>query len=70
MKTIKFLATIVLSAVVSMSIAFALADTLTGFAAITIFGGLFVALAMGVFDIRESTRYQSIKHRMGIKKAA
>ena len=70
MKTFKFLAIIVLSAVVSTGIAFAIADNVNAFGAIVIFGTLLIALLMGAFDMREKSRYESIKHRMGIKKAA
>lgn len=70
MKTIKFIGMVVLSAAISFAIAFALADTLKQFAVIAIFGGMFVALIMGAYNEREKTHYQSIKHRMGIKKAA
>lgn len=70
MKTIKFIGMVVLSAAIAFAIAFALADTLKQFAVIAIFGGMFITLVMGAYNERERTRYQSIKHRMGIKKAA
>ena len=65
MKTIKFLAIVVLSAAIAMGVAYVCADTFNGFAAISIFGGLFVALIMGAFDVPAKKGDDSIKHKMG-----
>lgn len=74
MKTIKFLAIIVLSAVVATAIAvFVLYVTKSeaAFMSTAFFGGLLLALIMGAFDEREKARFDSIKHRMGnYRKAA
>ena len=70
MKTIKFFAIVALSAVIAMGVAYAIANTLSGFAAISIFGGIIIAFAMGAFDVREKARYESIKHKYGITKKA
>ena len=70
MKTLKFMAIVVLSAAIAVIVASALAETLKQFAAITIFGSIFMAVVIGAFDVKESTRYESIKHKYGIKKAA
>ena len=70
MKTIKFIGMVVLSAAIAFTIAYFVADNENTFGAIVIFGTLLIALLIGAFDEREKTRYQSIKHRMGIKKAA
>lgn len=71
---IKFMAIIVLSAVVGFVVATAvLVDTASeeAFAA-TYFGvSIFLALVFGAFEVKERTRYESIKHRMGnYRKAA
>ena len=71
MKTIKFIAIVALSAAVSMGVAYAVTTTLSGFAAVSIFGGIFVAMAMGAFDVPAKTsRFDSIKHKYGITKKA
>ena len=61
---------IIVAATVAMGVGFAVARTLEQFAAIAIFGGMFITLIMGAYNERERTRYDSIKHRMGIRKAA
>ena len=70
MKTIKFFAIVVLSAAIAFGIGvsvLALTGSANAFAAISIFGGLFVALAMGAFDgnSRKNSRYDSIRHKTG-----
>ena len=70
---IRFIAIVVLSAVMAFAAAVGvllLTKSEAAFISTAIFGGLFIALIMGAFDERENTRYESIKHRMGIKKAA
>ena len=69
MKTLKFFAIVVLSAAIAMGVAYAVADTFNGFAAISIFGGLLVALAMGAFDAKgkKQSVHDTIRHRSGIK---
>lgn len=64
-QTMKFLAIVVLSAAIAFSIAYVVTDTLRQFAAVGIFGGMFIALLMGAFDSRDKTRYESIKHKVG-----
>lgn len=66
-QTIKFIAIALLSASIAFAIALAFASTLEQFLAIALFGGMFLALIMGAFSERENTRYESIKHRSGIK---
>lgn len=67
MKTIRFFAIAVLSAVVAGIVGYAIADTLEEFAAIFFFGGAFLALIMGAFSERESARFNSIRHYDGRK---
>lgn len=67
MKTLKFFAIVVLSAVVVGVVGYAIADTLEQFAAIFFFGGMFIALIMGAFSERESARFNSIRHYDGRK---
>ena len=68
-QAIKFLAIIALSASVAMGVAYVCADTFNGFAAISIFGALFIALLMGAFDGKgkKQSFHDSIRHRSGIK---
>lgn len=72
-QTLKFLAIVVLSAVVSFGVAcivLAITDSEKAFAFTYLGLAIIIALAMGAFDVREKARYESIKHRIGIKKAA
>ena len=72
-QTIRFIAIVVLSAAIAFGVAcivLAITDSEKVFAFTYLGLGIIIALAMGAFDVREKTRYQSIKHRMGIKKAA
>ena len=69
MKTIKFIVKMIVSAVVAMGIGvgvLALTGSGKAFAAISIFGALFIALIMGAFDVpAKNGKYDSIKHKMG-----
>ena len=70
MKTLKFMAIAVLSAVVAISIAVVvllLTNSEAAFVSTAFFGGLLIALIMGAFDVNEKTRYDSIRHKMGRK---
>ena len=68
MKTLKFLAIVVLSAAIAMGVAFVCADTFNGFAAISIFGALFIALLLGAFDVpNKQIQHDSIRHKAGIR---
>ena len=69
-QTIKFAIIALVSAIIAGVVGYALADTLEQFLAIAIFGGMFIALVMGAFDVREKARYDSIKHKYGYRKAA
>lgn len=66
----KFVAIVAMSAVVSMGVAYAVARTFEQFAAISLFGGILCALTMGAFDEHKRARYDSIKHKVGYRKAA
>ena len=70
MKTLRFMAIVVLSAVVAFIVASVLAETLRQFIAIGVFGSMFITVIVGAFDVKEKTRYDSIRHRIGIRKAA
>lgn len=70
---VKFIAIAVLSTAVGVGMLFgAMALEWSGNACIvSMFVGCIVtALTLGVCDIKERTRYDSIRHRMGIKNAA
>ena len=67
-QTIRFIAIIVLSAVVAFAMAcivLAITDSAKAFAFTYFIGAFFIALAIGAFDMKERTRYDSIKHRDG-----
>ena len=67
MKTLRFMAIVVLSAVVAFIVASVLAETLRQFIAIGVFGSMFITVIVGAFDVNEKTRYDSIRHKMGRK---
>lgn len=67
-KTIKFLAIIVLSAVVAFAMAcivLAITDSGKAFAFTYFIGASIIALAMGAFHERSKAKCESIKHRDG-----
>lgn len=67
MKTLKFMAIVVLSAAIAFVLAYALAETVRQFIAIGVFGSMFMTVVAGAFDVKEKTRYDSIRHKMGRK---
>lgn len=72
-QTMKFLAIVALSAAIAFGVAcivLAITDSEKAFAFTYLGLAIIIALAMGAFDVPTKARYESIKHRMGIKKAA
>lgn len=68
-QTIRFIAIVVLSAAISMGVGYIVlrvTQSERAFFAVFFFGAILIAIAMGAFDIKESARYESIKHRKGI----
>ena len=69
MKTLKFLAIVVLSAAIAMFIGvgvLALTGSGKAFAAISIFGALLIALLLGAFDVPyKQSKYDTIRHKAG-----
>lgn len=72
-QTLKFLAIVALSAAIAFGVAcimLAITDSEKAFAFTYLGLAIIIALAMGAFDVREKTRYESIKHKYGITKKA
>ena len=68
-QTIKFIAIVAMSAAIALGAGYIVlraTQSEQAFFAVFFFGAILIALAMGAFDIKESARYESIKHRKGI----
>ena len=71
-QTIRFIAIVVLSAAIAFGMAcvvLAITDSEKAFVFTYILVAVFAAMSMGVFDVKEkkSGKYESIRHRSGIK---
>lgn len=75
MKTIKFIAKVLVAAIVAMGVAFVLVWQGASFQAVAVVYGctaIMTALVLGAFDVpakrgEQHGKYDSIKHKMGIK---
>lgn len=70
MKTLKFIAIVVLSAAIAFGIGvgvLALTGSGKAFAAVSIFGALLIALLLGAFDVPNKSMHDSIRHKAGIR---